>query len=435
MFRAVFIGLLLVLSQLNTLAQTQQDLAFEETRKRIWCETFRFIYKDNGGDSLLTTLDCTSWDAMLEHTKEHDIKYGAYRFYTSVDKPAIYQGIVVEEQKLNKLAGEIQYKLLDKRKGNKRKEASVDSLYKVLQRIAYMMVGSTNAEVSAGKLQQTSGDGIGPDSANQPDDEVILDQQANLSETDSGINWSEWLQWLFILLSFGGIYYLYTQNALLRKKLRGIRNQTQEIQNFYTNSSKPEPEVASQPTSITEDRVKELIEEEVRKHQPVPASSKPENKPEPYEDENVETKIHTRDPATLINPEKIANSTESQPVSENKPKNPVQQPAANKPVFLYDKMPVRGGFHQGGLSKTPQRDSVYIIQPKPDNPQEAHYWINEEPEVQKYAMQNGLSFFEEGCTVDVVLENPTRVINVKKGLLKKEAPSWQIVEKARIKFE
>jgi hypothetical protein len=454
MYKKAKLTLLLTFSLAISLAYAQEEgsAAYEQTRRRMWCETFRFIYQDNGGDSLLSTLNCNSWDAMLEHAQTYDAQFGTYRFYQAVDKPAIYEGISVEEQKLNKLAGEIQYKLMDRRKGNKRKEVAVDSLYKVLQRTALMMVASPEGEAVetnnlAGQQEPAATD------SDTGQSEVVLDQRQGLDSNNSAYNMNEILQWLFIALLAGLGYWLYQQFAAMRKRIHDLRKKNEKLESLYFSPSADAPEgrsaaPANTTAGLTEPEVLAIIKRELEKSPPK-AEAQPSAKAivektftgnSPKIGKSLAKDIDAKAPEPDSTPA-MPEEKKQVPPQEKTEVNP--EPAAAKPPVsppespakLYDKMPVRGGFHQGAMSKSLQRDSVFTIQPKAENQQEAYYWVTEDTEVQKYAMQNGLSFFEEGCEVEEVKENPARVVNLEKGLLRKDGPSWQIVHKAKIKFE
>ncbi len=395
-------------------AAQSDSLAFHHARLRIWCETTRFVYEDNGADSLLPSVNCQSWDALQKSMTATDANLGVMRLMSSIDKPAVYQGFSSTEAKLQKLVSEISTRLKQSsvRRSNQARLNSVDSLQQQLMLIA-RQVGAQSEELA------TTGNDM-PAGALAQEEQPAPATDVAASDSGLDLSWNEILQWLLIA-ALGGLLFwrlrdLEDRYSRLKREFRTLEKQVNE---FVIATVTPSP-LPEQNAGLTENDVRKLVldelmqlEEAAKPAPPARPSAPQQPQPEP--------------PAAAQAPE-----PPSAPVAITEPARPKKETDAG---LYYDKMPFRGGFHQNEMSRERQRDSIYTIRILPDQPADAEYWITEDSEVQRYAMQNGLSFFEEGCDFAEVEENPGRVVNEEKGRLRKEGSVWKIQQKAKVRFE
>ena len=442
-----------LLQPLTLFALQTDSLAFDQGRLHIWCETARFVYEDNGADSLLPSINCQSLEALKNSIASTDANLGVLRLMNSVDKPAIYRGFSTNEAKLQKLTGEIARRLKQSsvRQNNPVRSSRVDSLEQQLRLV-----------VRQSALQNETGGAIADSPmAAATDEVVILPTPGGVAdETSTGLPWNEILQWLALLILGGLLFWrlrdMEQRYGRLKREYRTLEKQVNEfiINNVYPGPSPVMDEV------LTEREVRNVVKEELRQNKPmakntpagtrVPQSSSA--KPQPPTAASQPHSTVSRQPSAAPQPPSAAPLQDAadvqvtpQPVSTPAPVplpplNTKDYPASaegndGEAGLFFDKMPFKGGFHQNEMSRERQRDSLYTIRVLPGQPNEADYWISEDLDVQRYAMQNGFSFFEEGCEFTEVEENPARVVNEQKGRLRKEGTVWKILQKAKVRFE
>lgn len=395
--------------------------AFEQGRLRIWCETTRFVYEDNGADSLLPSLNCQTWESLRAAMNRTDGSLGVLRLMNSVDKPAIYQGFSTDEAKLQKLVGEISTKLKQSpvRRSNISRLNKVDSLQQQLMLLVRQVDPASMQAEADGAMQRPL-----PEEEYEP---ALEAEEGPATQPTTGLPWNELLQWLLLLTLTGlALWRMREYEQRHRRMKREFRELEQQVNSFIINSTQAVPPPAARK-SLSEAEVRNLILEELqqeRTHKEAPvakAANLPKAKPAPSPLPSTADALQTAPDPGLSEP--------SLP-----PAAPLPQQEKPSELF-YDKMPFRGGFHEHELSKERQRDSLYTLRLGSTLTGEADYWITEDPEIQRYAMQNGMSFFEEGCEFSQVDENPSRVVNEQKGKLRKEGSVWKIVQKAVVRFE
>ncbi len=396
---------------------------YRQAKLGIWCETTRFIYIDNGADSLLQTLNCRNWDALQASMQQNEL--GAQSFFNAIEKPEIYAGYTTYDAKLSKLIEEISKRLKASRSRQARDPQlrGVDSLQRKLASIA--INPAVFAPPPAGQVNESLA--VNQEAQNETRQQVARELPGETEEAleeEAGIPLLEIVQWGLILLLTGLLGWLFKRNATLEKELNlRMARRKQEIATLAVKKDKEHLPVAEEPRApvpagMQEKEVLRLIRKELdrfRQQQQMKA-----NRPAA--------------PANLQKP--LTSKKEMAAVKE-----PVQVPVESKPVapaeagIFFDKLPFKGGFHQNHLSRQPHPDSIYTIQVLQERPEEAAFWVTEDHDVQKYAMQNGLSFFEEACDYSQVEESPSRVRNLEKGLLRKKGHLWQIEKKAKVSFE
>jgi hypothetical protein len=412
----------------------QADSAvFEQGRLRIWCETTRFVYEDNQADSLLAGLNCQSWESLRAAMTRTDANLGVLRLMNSVDKPAIYQGYTTTDARLHKLVSEITTRLKQSpvRRSNTARLGKVDSLQQQLLLLALQLgpeqEGGSSPLASQSRLEQEdSNEAIYPPS-----------DTADTAATGGPLPWNEILQWLLLLALAGLVIWRMREyeerHSRIKREFRVLEKQVNEFMIANLNSAGAPPA----RKSLTESEIRKLVREELKLAAPERSGSGPtpalRNSATPTPTPQVPFPAPQPQPAANTAPTDAAG-----PAPAPNPPAPMEEhlPAkeANGKLF-YDKMPFRGGFHQHELSRERQRDSLYSISIRPEQEGEAEYWVTEDVEIQRYAMQNGISFFEEGCEFAEVEENPSRVVNEQKGTLRREGSVWKIIQKARVRFE
>jgi hypothetical protein len=405
----------------QTIADSSQ---YRQAKLGIWCETTRFIYADNGADSLLKRLSCRNWNSLQASLQLNAL--GEKAFFDAIEKPAIYAGYTTYDARLAKLIDEISKKLKasPSRQARDPQLQGVDSLQRKLAAIAVNPQAFTKAVVP---VQASQGMVVNEEEQSE------LRQQNNQNpagvnegalEEEASLPWLEIVQWMLLLLLAALLGWLFKRNTVLEKELnKRMAKRKQEIATLAVKKAKeplPVAEASSAPVppGMGEKEVLRLIRKELdrfRQQQQMKASRPPsptnQQKPVPTKKEVVEN----REPVAA-------------PV-ENKTETPAEA------GIFFDKLPFKGGFHQNHLSRQPHPDSIYTIQVLQERPEEAAFWVTEDHDVQKYAMQNGLSFFEEACDYSQVEESPSRVRNLEKGMLRKKGHLWQIEKKAKVSFE
>lgn len=434
-----FLLLVALLSGSKVNAQGVTDsLLYRQAKLEIWCETMKFIYRDNQADSLLATLNCQDWMAYDKSLQPNYLYTGS--FYRSIEKPSIYSGYTTYQAKLQKLVEEIAKKLkaAPTRAADQSRLQKVDSLQASLIALAAVPSVALAQESAAVAIEEEVEDD------NEINTIAAVRQEAadeNIPLEDDQMNWIEILQWLLLILLTAGLAFLWAQNSKLKKELEiRMKRRKEEISAItrIKESDKPEkvkPKTADEPKGLTQGQVVRLIRAEIEK-------VREEQRNRRQQQLAANEKQHPRQPKPMPTVEPTPPPPAAEVRKEIQAENtntikeePVEEKIVAKDGLLYDKLPFKGGFHQHHLSQQRHPDSIYSIQVLRGKPDEAEFWVTEDQEVQKYAMQNGLSFFEEACEYSQVEENPSRVRNLEKGKLRKNGPLWQIEKKVKVSFE
>lgn len=435
----------LLMQPMGLFAAQVDSLAFNQGRTRIWCETARFIYEDNGADSLLATINCHSIETLKASIGSTDGSLGALRLLNSVDKPAIYAGFTSTEARLQKLVNEVVARLKSSpvRRANPARLSGVDSLQQQLMLVALQTGAPADDDYAEAS---TLGEEV---------DEQALPLPVNEAETEEAttdLPWNEILQWLTILLIGGfAIWRLLDLQGKYDRMKKDQRVLERQVNEFFYSNLQLDNQSAGRQEYLSERDVRQGVNEELQHNRPATRHQPaPEVKEVPLPSPPLHDVAHSRSDMAGTSPVRTEDSSEISPEASSSVNVRHSHPAERKsasgsPAYtgktregaelFYDKMPFKGGFHQNEMSRERLRDSLYTIQLVPQQPGEADYWITEDTEVQRYAMQNGLSFFEEGCEFAEVDENPARVVNERKGKLRKEGQVWKILQKAKVRFE
>lgn len=408
--------------------ETSDSLQYRQAKLEIWCETIQFVYQDNGADSLRKTLNCKDWESLRQSIQPNHLQ--AYSFFQSIEKPSIYQGYSTYDAKLAKLVDEIGKKLKSSpsRTTNSSRLRKVDSLESALRMTALASSGSRGSNTVSAISDEQKGE------ANSNQLALVLSRQENINLSEGEeepMDWIEIAQWALLLLLSAGFALLWVKNNQLQKELNERMNRRkQEISAISRLKETTTPaSVIQKSESLTKPDVQNMVKAEIEK---LRQQQKALRQEQLSKTKQVEIQRKEQEPAQ-------PQPTEKQQVSRS-PEPETLQPALKEegvadPGLYYDKLPFKGGFHQSQLSTHRHPDSIYSIQVLANKPDEAEFWVTEDHEVQKYAMQNGLSFFEEACEYKQVEENPSRVRNLEKGKLRKNGHLWQIEKKVKVNFE
>lgn len=417
-------------------AQNVTDsLLYRQAKLEIWCETIRFIFKDNGADSLEKQLHCQDWGAFENSLAPNYLQTNS--FYQSIEKPTIYRGYSTYNSKLQKLVEEISKKLKSSpvRASRPERLQRVDSLQASLLAVA-------NSPTSAFSINpsSTSGEEVQEEEKINKVRTIAAKQEAANETKDSEIeqmDWTEILQWALLVLLTAGLAVLWAQNRSLKKDLNlRMNRRKQEISAITRMKESDKPETvkpkAGAESKVTQAEVARIVRAEIDK---VRQQTK-KLRQQAYEASREAERESLQKPAAVIPPDEQKPAHQQNPAYQPEPMiAPKADEERVSSGLYYDKLPFKGGFHQNHLSTQRQPDSIYSIQVLEEKPDEARFWVTEDQEVQKYAMQNGLSFFEEACEYSQVEENPSRVRNLEKGRLRKNGHLWEIEKKVKVSFE
>ena len=265
-----FFFMLLPLCFLSRPAQTQtiaDSSQYRQVKLGIWCETTRFIYVDNGADSLLQRLDCRNWEALRSSLQRNAL--GERAFFEAVEKPAIYAGYTTYDAKLSKLIEEISKKLKSApgRRSNEARLQGVDSLQRKLAIMAVNPQTYAPAEVPEQRptayeeAQRPSGQQTNQSLAQEAEEETVA---------EAGMPLLEIVQWGLLLILAALLGWMFKRNAALEKELNlRMAKRKQEIATLAVKKdkdplpvAKPAP-AAPVPAGLEEKEVLRLIRKEL----------------------------------------------------------------------------------------------------------------------------------------------------------------------------
>lgn len=390
---------------------------YSQAKLAIWCETIFFVYQDNGADSLGQRLDCNNWEAFRQSLRPNYLQ--ANTFYQSIEKPEIYEGYSSNEAKLTKLVEEIGRKLKTSpgRQTNPSRRQAVDSLQAELLQLAQNPVLFSGGEVTLDEPRLANGS---QQQTNNSEQDITTEENEEAAE-NGGFSWWEFLQWFFIVLLLLATAGLWNENRRLKRNISiRMARRKEEIAGLAQENvrkSRPEPQFSK---GLSRSEVLQLIRSEHSKLRRQQAESTPKQ-------------TETQQEQAEHPPEPVAPVSRQEDVVEAQEQEKNGEQAS--PGIYYDKLPFKGGFHHNQLSKQRHPDSIYSIEVLKRRPDEAEFWVTEDADIQKYAMENGLTFFEEACEYDQVEENPSRVRNLERGKLRKKGHLWQIEKKVKVSFE
>lgn len=113
--------------------------------------------------------------------------------------------------------------------------------------------------------------------------------------------------------------------------------------------------------------------------------------------------------------------------------NKPQAPEPVKPVKKYADYPKENGFIISQLQDVSDRRSIYELTILPDSDY-ANFTIVDNRELHEYAIQNRERLLKDACDFEISSSLHTRIEVIKAGKLVKNGNTWQIQDKAQIKF-
>ncbi|MBW3545843.1 MAG: hypothetical protein KY428_09655, partial [Bacteroidetes bacterium] len=254
--------LVLLLQPMGLFAAQVDSLAFNQGRTRIWCETARFIYEDNGADSLLPSINCQSIETLKASIGSTDGRLGALRLLNSVDKPAIYAGFTSTEASLQKLVNEVIARLKSSpvRRSNPARLSGVDSFQQQLMLVALQTAAPADDDYAEAS---TLGEGVDEQAVRLPVND------AETEEAATGLPWNEILQWLAILLIGGfAIWRLLDLQGKYDRMKKDQRVLERQVNEFFYSNLQLGNQPASRPESLTEQDVRQVVNEELQHNRP-----------------------------------------------------------------------------------------------------------------------------------------------------------------------
>jgi hypothetical protein len=123
------------------------------------------------------------------------------------------------------------------------------------------------------------------------------------------------------------------------------------------------------------------------------------------------------------NTPKVVNLQVNKPIPQEPP----------KPAKKYADYPKENGFIISQLQDIGDRRSIYEIT-IPANSEQASFSVVDNKELHEYAIQNRERLLKDACDFEISSSQHTKIEVIKPGKLLKNGNSWQIIEKAKIKF-
>ncbi|MFD2785842.1 hypothetical protein [Hymenobacter rubripertinctus] len=136
---------------------------------------------------------------------------------------------------------------------------------------------------------------------------------------------------------------------------------------------------------------------------------------------------------SLVPPVQLPSAAPAAP--EPEPMAAPVEPAGPAQFTRYVKVPVNGAFSEYDLSDEPQHDSIYELHFDPQWPELATFNVTPNPAIHAYAIQSAQYSLREACRYQQPSSPVTRIVTDEEGVLRKVAGSWQIEQKAAIRFE
>lgn len=456
----------------------------DEQKVQIWCATARFVYDDTGHPNLKGQLRCGG--SIKEF--ESSIKADSQRVYSALYQPleirgVMYKGLGSNTSRLQTLVREIVNRLRTSpaRKGNAVRLAGVTQLETSLRN--YVEKGTPIGDLPAAETALTeTADTTVTDEATVPGD-AGLDEAGVATATPASSGTGENLMNKF----FGPLALILALLSLVLYALlkRSIGASWKEINARIDKRRDDIAALQSSPgsgggTGKTSERfspaqlreleqlVQQRVEEELKKRQSAPApkstaaaapvapvsrTTPPSTAPiaapvapaaaapapvepistPPVASEPPVTAAPATDPTPETAPAAAQNDFESLLPPVQLP--PAPQPAADQLRTRYVKVPVNGAFSEYDFSDEPQHDSIYEIYQDPQWPELATFSVTQNPAVHAYAIQSAQYSLREACKYQQPTGPVTRIVTEEEGVLRKVAGSWQIEQKAAIRFE
>ncbi|UOQ75666.1 hypothetical protein MUN84_13405 [Hymenobacter sp. 5516J-16] len=462
----------------------------DEQKVQIWCATAKFVYEDTGRPNLKGSLRCGG--SLKEF--ENSIKADSQRVYSALYQPleargTMYKGLGSNSSRLQKLTTEIINRLKSSpaRRASPARMQNVATLETALN--GYVQNGTpigelAPSEAAAAETVDTTATTDETTAAATPGDAGLAEAgvATPVAQTSSGAGESlmnKLFGPLALILSLLSLV-LY---ALMRKNIGAFQKELsaridKRRDEILALQSAPAGSGARSAGTPAADRltpaqlreveklVQQRVEEEMKKLRgqapavataaAVATPSQPDNTsapapapaplPQPaapvaaqvaavYSAPAQPTELSAVPPLTPAGPPSASPQDEFDSLVPpvQLPAPPV--PAAALPQTRYVKVPVNGAFSEYDFSDEPQHDSIYEIHLDPQWPELATFSVTSNSAVHAYAIQSAQYSLREACKYQQPTGPVTRIITEEEGVLRKVAGTWQIEQKAAIRFE
>ncbi|NVO30871.1 hypothetical protein [Hymenobacter lapidiphilus] len=475
-------GLLLAAGAVSAQTAPGQP-TLDEQKVQIWCAAARYVYDDNGRPNLKDKLSCGSSLKAFETS----IKADSQKVYSLLYQPlegrgTMYAGLGSNEARVQKLTSEI----INKLKGSAARRADPARMQRL-----------TALETALASYVQNGtpiGDLAGTEPADTPADTAInLDETTATAAGDAGLDdagvtsqptaasgvgesvMDKLFAPLALILALLGLVLFWLQSRKVadlasrlgrhrtdidavksvaapgtvagqltlaqRREVEKIVAQrfAEELEQRLGSSKNPMPTPAAAPqapataprpapaASTTKPAEARLAEVPASLSEiPAPPAAIPAGSPTATPRDEFESLVP---PVQLPDPAPISPEPEQAFTPD-----PVQ-PAARAQFTRYVKVPVNGAFSEYDLSDEPQHDSIYELHFDPQWPELATFNVTPNPAIHAYAIQSAQYSLREACRYQQPTEPVTRIVTEEEGVLRKAAGSWQIEQKAAIRFE
>ncbi|NVO84782.1 hypothetical protein [Hymenobacter terrestris] len=454
----------------------------DEQKVQIWCAAARYVYEDNGRPNLKDKLNCNSSLKAFETS----IKADSQKVYSLLYQPlegrgTMYAGLGSNEARVQKLTSEIVNRLKSSaaRRADPARMQRLTALETALA--SYVQSGTPIGDLAGTELADASAD-----TATSLDETATAVGDAGLDDAGvasqptaaSGVGESvmdKLFAPLALILALLGLVLFWLQSrkvANLADRLGRHRTDIDAVKSVASPST-----VAGQLTLAQRREVEKIVAQRVAEELEQRPGSKSEPMPTPAAAPKVPAAAHrpavaasVAEPAETRMAEVPASLSEVSappaaipvgsptatprdefeslvpPVQLPEPApispEPAQaftpapaQPAARVQFTRYVKVPVNGAFSEYDLSDEPQHDSIYELHFDPQWPELATFNVTPNSAIHAYAIQSAQYSLREACRYQQPTEPVTRIVTEEEGVLRKVAGSWQIEQKAAIRFE
>ncbi|SES76783.1 hypothetical protein [Hymenobacter actinosclerus] len=486
---SLFTGLLLLASGATSAQTAPGQPTLDEQKVQIWCAAARYVYDDNGRPNLKDKLNCGSSLKAFENS----IKADSQKVYSLLYQPlegrgTMYAGLASNDKRLQKLTSEIIGKLKSSaaRRANPARMERLATLETALN--SYVNSGTPIGDLGGNEPAANAADttsGLDEATASAPADAGPAD--AGLTSRPaaaSGVGESVMdklfapLALILALLSLVLFWLQSRKMADLASRMGRHRNDIDAVKSVASPGT-----VAGQLTLAQRREVEKIVaqriaeELEQRPSQPAPKSvaastpaptAAPATTVPPVAAPTPRPKAEPATTAEMQVAEAPANLSEipappaaipagsptaaphdefeslvppvqlpapAAPETDSQAAAMPAEPAARAQFTRYVKVPVNGAFSEYDLSDEPQHDSIYELHFDPQWPELATFNVTPNPAIHAYAIQSAQYSLREACRYQQPTEPVTRIVTEEEGVLRKVAGSWQIEQKAAIRFE
>ncbi|UYZ61947.1 flagellar biosynthesis protein FlhF [Hymenobacter weizhouensis] len=480
-----FAVLLPSLLLLATTARAQTPLGqptLEEQKVQIWCATVKFVYEDTGRPNLKSRLSCGG--SLKEF--ESSIKPDSQRVYSALYQPlegrgVMYKGLGSDNSRLQKLTTEIinRLKASPARRASPARMQNVAVLETALKN--YVDNGTPIGELNTAAAETTADPATDEEVA--PVDEATAAAPSDAGPAEAGVAspvpptrsageslMNKFFGPLALILSLLSLV-LY---ALLRRSIGAFqrelsaridkrRDEILALQNAPVGSAVAGA-TAEKLSAAQQRELERLVQQQVREEveklreqltaaaslavsrlEPTPpvvpaASVAPVTAPASY----TQPAAYTPAPAATAEPVAAPAAEPAPPAPAPADEfdalvPPVQlagyEAPEPQPRTRYVKVPVNGAFSEYDLADEPQHDSIYEIHLDPQWPELATFSVTQNPAVHAYAIQSAQYSLREACRYQQPTGAVARIVTEEEGVLRKVGSTWQIEQKAGIRFE